>query len=91
MKSRRRDPRAYDYGMYGLRDSQGNWRTLDGLTLTLDQVENWLTHVSQNDLGPVMGGALLGPTGPVTDFFTIKDQLRKAKQFLAEHEQSELT
>ena len=53
-KSRRRDPRAYDFGMYGLRDSHtGNWLTFDGLSLSLDQVADWLT----DEPGPVFCGA----------------------------------
>lgn len=47
-KSRRRDPRAYDYGSYQLVDTAtnvmaaGNHQT--GYGLDLDQVEAWLTE-----------------------------------------------
>ena len=47
VKSRRRDPRAWDYGTYGLIDPSRNTLVADagqsGYGLDLDEIEAWLT------------------------------------------------
>lgn len=47
-KSRRRDPKAWDFGSYQITDPQGgglvfaNWAVGHGFGLSLDDVEEWL-------------------------------------------------
>ncbi len=52
MKSRRRDPRAYDFGTYMLVDPYTNslvaGDTNRGYGLSLDEVEEWLTEDHDN-------------------------------------------
>ena len=47
VKSRRRDPRALDFGGYMIVDTQGNWVVAGGspwvFSLDLDAVEDYLT------------------------------------------------
>ncbi len=42
-KSRRRDPRAHDYGIYHLFDPYHNAIVLEGAS-SLDEIEEWLTR-----------------------------------------------
>jgi hypothetical protein len=41
MKSRRRDPRAFDYGVYWLAD-ENEWLLTPEQGITLDEIEAWL-------------------------------------------------
>lgn len=51
-KSRRRDPRAFDYGNYWLTDKKTGFLVAGGeWGINLDEVQNWLTEEELEDEG----------------------------------------
>ena len=56
-RSRRRDPRAVDYGLYWLTETSTDTTVTPAEGATVDQIEGWLTHPSTlpTDASPPSG------------------------------------
>jgi hypothetical protein len=56
-KSRRRDPSAYDYGLYWITDPDRNWIVSGERGMTLAQVETWLHSPGERTTSGAEGSA----------------------------------